>query len=147
MRNQVFRTVTMIGVLIILSAVSARAQGGAGFRVTVPFDFIVSAKTFPAGEYIVTRSTRGSAEGLRIQARDGKNGAYVMTMPVAARDIQSQTKAVFRRYDNQYFLSQVWISGRATGREMVKPDRQRSLEHELARRSKAETIALVGRPN
>src|SRR5688572_28528003 len=111
MKNQALKTMTMIGVLLILSAVSVHAQAGSSFRMTVPFDFIVSDKTLPAGEYIVMRSTRGSAEGLRIQSQDSRHGAYVNTLPVGAADIQEQTKAVFRRYDNQYFLSQVWISG------------------------------------
>lgn len=147
MRNQILKTMTMVSVLIMLSAVSGRAQVGSNFRVNVPFDFIVSDKTLPAGVYIVTRSTRGSAEGLRIQSKDGKNGAYVMTMTVGAADIQEQTKAVFTRYDNLYFLSQVWISGRATGRQLYKPNRQRRLDQELAERAaKAETIAVAGSP-
>ena len=148
MRNHFLKTLTMIGVLVVLSAVSGRAQVGSGFRVTVPFDFIVSDKTLPAGEYIVTRSTQGSADQLRIQSRDSLDGAYVTTIPVLAGDIQQQTKAVFRRYDDQYFLSQVWVSGRATGRQVLKPKRQRSLERNLARRSvKDEAIAVVGTRN
>ncbi|MEK6280273.1 MAG: hypothetical protein AABN95_07935 [Acidobacteriota bacterium] len=148
MKNQALKTLTMIGVLLILSAVSVHAQAGNSFRVTVPFDFIVSDKTLPAGEYIVMRSNRGSAEGLRIQSEDSRDGAFVNTIPVGAADIQEQTKAVFKRYDNQYFLSQVWISGRATGRQLYRPNRQRALDQELAKRkSKSETIAVVGRQN
>ena len=145
MRNNFLKTITMVGALIILSAVSGRAQAGAGFTVVVPFDFTVSGKVLPAGEYVVARSTQGS-EGLMIRARDGKGGAYLQTMSVQTEENQTQTKVVFKRYGDEYFLSQVWISGRSTGRELRKSRQERALERELAARAvKPETIAIAGK--
>jgi hypothetical protein len=145
MRNHFLKTITMIGALIVLSAVAGHAQAGANFTVVVPFDFTVSGKTFPAGEYNVGRSTQGS-EGLVIRARDGRGGAYLLTKSIQTEDNQPQTKVVFNRYDNRYFLSQVWISGNRTGRELFKTRKERALEEQLAQRAiKPDTIAIAGR--
>ena len=81
-----------------------------------------------------------------IRARDGKGGAYLQTMSVQTEENQTQTKVVFKRYGDEYFLSQVWISGRSTGRELRKSRQERALERELAARAvKPETIAIAGK--
>lgn len=146
MRNQVLKTTTMIGVLIILSAVSGRAQAGANFTAVVPFDFSVSGRILPAGEYIVARSTAGSHEGLVIRAKDGTSGIYLLTKSIQTEDNQKNSSLVFKQYGDQYFLSQVWISGRKTGRELFKSRQERALERDLAQRGiKPETIAVDDR--
>ncbi len=145
MRNNFLKTMTMIGALLVLSAVSGRAQAGANFTVVVPFHFTVSGKVLPAGEYIVARSQPFN-EGIMIRAKDGSAGAFVQTIPVQTRDYQEQTRVVFNRYNDQYFLSQVWISGNRTGRELHKSRQERALERELAARAaKPESIAVAGK--
>jgi hypothetical protein len=145
MRNHFLKTITLIGALIVLSAVAGQAQVGANFTVVVPFDFSVSGKTFPAGEYNVGRSTQGS-EGLMIRARDGRGGAYLLTKPIQTDNNQPQTMVVFNRYDNRYFLSQVWIAGKRTGRELFKTRKERALDQQLSQRAvKPDTVAIAGR--
>ena len=146
MTNHFLKTGVLIAVLVVLSAASGRAQGGSSFRVTVPFDFIVSDKTLPAGDYLVARSSQSSSEGLRIRAKDGRGGSYFQTKAIQIAESQKQTKVVFTRYGNQYFLSQVWISGRMTGRELHKSRKELTLEREVAGRAvKPETIAVTAR--
>jgi hypothetical protein len=144
MRSQFLKTLMMIVALLALSAVSGQAQGGSTFRVTIPFDFSVSGKTLPAGDYIVARSTQSSNEGLKIRAKDGSDGAYFQTKSIQTAENQKQTRVVFRLYGDQYFLSQVWVSGRITGRELHKSRKERTLERELAGRAvKPETVAVA----
>jgi hypothetical protein len=145
MRNHFLQTIAMIAALVVLSAVSGRAQAGSNFTVNVPFDFIASGKTFPAGEYVMGRSTQGS-EGLMIRARSGNGGAYLLTKTIQTEDNQQQTRVVFNRYNNTYFLSQIWVSGKRTGRELFKTRTERGLEQQLAQRAvKPETIAIAGK--
>ena len=143
MRSQFLKAVVMISVLIGLSAVSTRAQAGNSFTVTVPFEFSVSGKTLPAGEYTVIR-VGVSRDALTMCSKDGKGSASALTKTIETRDIQNQTKIVFRRYGKQYFLSQVWISGRSTGRELFTSKEQLKIERELTRgAAKPGTIAVV----
>ena len=145
MRNQFLKTMMMIAVLFVLSAVSGRAQAGSNFMVTLPFDFIVSGKTLPAGEYVVARSTSGS-EGLVIRPSDRKGGIYLLTTSIHRDDRRRDARVVFRRYGNLYFLSQVWMSGKETGRELFKSHKQRALERDLAQRAgKSESITVAAR--
>ena len=139
MRRQFLKAVVMISVLIGLSAVSTRAQAGNSFTVNVPFDFSVSGKTLPAGEYMVIR-VGVSRDALTMCSKDGKGSASALTKTIETRDIQNQTKIVFRRYGKQYFLSQVWISGRSTGRELFTSKVERELTRGAA---KPGSIAVV----
>ena len=139
MRRQFLKAVVMISVLIGLSAVSTRAQAGNSFTVNVPFDFSVSGKTLPAGEYMVIR-VGVSRDALTMCSKDGKGSASALTKTIETRDIQNQTRIVFRRYGKQYFLSQVWISGRTTGRELFTSKVERELTRGAA---KPRTIAVV----
>ena len=132
MRRQFLKAVVMISVLIGLSAVSTRAQAGNSFTVKVPFDFSVSGKTFPAGEYMVIR-VGVSRDALTMCSKDGKGSASALTKTIETRDIQNQTRIVFRRYGKQYFLSQVWISGRSTGRELFTSKVERELTRGAAK--------------
>ena len=53
-----------------------------------------------------------------------------------ARCAKSQScngrKLIFNRYDDQYFLSEVWWPGVITGFELVKTDKERALIKELS---------------
>jgi hypothetical protein len=135
----------MITLLIVLSALSTHAQKGSSFVVNVPFTFTVSGKTLPAGEYVFARSTQASNEIIRVSSRD--HGAYVQTKSVQAQDIKEESQVIFKRYGDQYFLFQIWTSGRSSGRELFKSSREQKSERELAQRAlKAETVAIMIQP-
>jgi frataxin-like iron-binding protein CyaY len=145
MKNQTI-TATMIGVLIIvLAAPTAHAQGGSAFVVRIPFDFFVAGKTFPAGDYTFTRSTQSSNEGLKISNK--RHGAFVQTKAIQALEILEETQVVFNRYGDRYFLSQVWLSARSTGRELFKSAQEQKFQRELSQRAaKAERVSILVQP-
>jgi len=72
MRTQTLKTIMMITILMVLSALSVNAQRGSGFVVKVPFAFTLSGKTLPAGEYVFARSAQASNEVIRISQLRGK---------------------------------------------------------------------------
>ena len=145
MRTHTLRTMMMVSILMVLSALSANAQKGSSFVVKVPFAFTVSGKTLPAGDYVFARSTQGSSEIIMIRSKE--RGAYVQTKPVQVQDILEETQVIFKRYGDQYFLFQVWISGKTTGRELFKSTREKQSERELAQRAiKPETVAIMVQP-
>ena len=145
MRTRTLKTMMMMSILMVLSALSANAQKGGSFVVTVPFAFTVSGKTLPAGQYVFARSAQASCEVIMIRSRE--RGAYVQTKQVLSQDVQEKTKVIFKRYVDQYFLFQIWISGRNIGRELFKSTREQQSERELAQHAnKPETIAIVVQP-
>ena len=145
MRTRILRTMMMLTILMVLSALSANAQKGSSFVVNVPFTFTVSGKTLPAGEYVVARSTQASNEVIRISSKE--HGAYVQTKPVQVQDIKEESQVIFKRYGDQYFLFQIWTSGRSSGRELFKSAREQKSERELGQRAvKPETVAILIQP-
>jgi hypothetical protein len=55
-------------------------------------------------------------------------------------------KLVFQRYGDQYFLSEIWISGRADGNGLYPLRAERNLAKELAKTStKSQSVEIVAR--
>lgn len=134
MKRQVAKGLTMLMLVVGLALASASvANGQSGRQLTaqVPFDFIVAERTLRSGQYEVM-SVSDAGEVLAIRSADGKGQAMRLTSPVIANDGQNmKAKLVFHRYGNTYFLSQVWLAGRSTGREFAKTKQERAIEHEL----------------
>jgi hypothetical protein len=143
MQIQTLKRLIMLSVFSVLAAVSAHAQAAKQFMI--PFDFCVGDKTLPAGQYLVGRSTQASAEGLVVRGTEGRAGVFALTRVIQAEEVQRDSKLVFRRYGNQYFLAEVWISGRSTGRALPSSGKERSIAREIAKRGgNSEKVAIVG---
>src|SRR6266850_809005 len=128
MKKQV-RSFTILGLLLLMTAVSVRAQSERSKLTNIPFNFIVGQKTLPAGEYTVETNRRDYDKVWLVQNREGDASALFTTMPVRANQTQEETKLVFHKYGDQYFLSQIWTPGGNTGRELLMP----RIERELAK--------------
>lgn len=145
MQIQTLKRLIMLSVLLMLSGLSSYAQTGRQFTVTIPFNFYVSGKTLPAGQYLVGRSTQTSTEGLALRGTDGRAGVFALTRGIQTEDVQQQSKLVFRRYGDQYFLAEIWTSGRSMGRELPSSRRERSIAREIAKHgANPEKVAVVG---
>jgi hypothetical protein len=143
MKKQAFRTITMLSLLLMVAAISVNAQQLAENKIAVniPFDFAVDETKLPAGKYTLRRIILpSSADRLVIQSADGRDDTHTgITRPNRASEVQKQSKLVFNRYGEQYFLSQVWMAGSDTGRDLFKSRSERNLAKELKlARSKSE---------
>jgi len=131
---------------ITLTVASVHAQNDGSFSVTIPFDFTAAGKTLPAGDYYVRPSLDGAHVVMRIESKNGSLSVYLVTHGVRSADFQNESKLVFNRYGEQFFLSQVWAAGFNTGEELNKTSRERVLQREMARRmGKPETITTAAR--
>ena len=115
MKKQLIGFSTAVSLFLLL-AISVHAQTVRG-RINIPFSFIVGEKSFSAGEYLIVSREQDS---LNVWKLEGKNGetSFFSTIPVESKQTQEQTKLVFYKYDDQYFLSQVWTTGDNAGREL-----------------------------
>jgi hypothetical protein len=133
MKKQLF-AVAILGLL--MTAVSAYAQT-IRMKADVPFNFIVDRATLPAGAYTI--ESAGVADALLIRDADGQAKRVVMPNHCESNQPAGQTKLVFRKYGDRYFLSQVWIEGNTLGHEFPKSSR----ETEVARDFTAQEVVLV----
>ena len=140
MKKQAIRSFTILGLLLVMSAVSVRAQSQRNEVTKISFSFIVGDKTLPAGAYRIEPNSRNYDKVWLVQSSDGDASALFSTIPTRSFETQEKSKLVFRKYGDQYFLSQVWTAGGNTGRELLIP----RLEHVLAKsKIDRETVVLA----
>ena len=148
MKKQSMTIMAVTMLFATLAVALVRAQETDNVAVTIPFDFAIGGKTLPAGGYYLRRSLEGPRIVMQIRSKDDNQSFYLSTHPLQGRDVQAESKLVFNRYGDQYFLSQVWIAGRTDGQELARTSRERVLQREIARsKTKPEAIAVAGRPN
>jgi len=123
--------------LLAVASASIGQTGPGDMKVDVPFTFVVSGQTLPAGHYIVKNSDHAH---IRIFS-SGTTGLYVDTH-AAERSDADGSKLVFHRYGDTYFLAAVWITGNTTGRELFRSPAERELA-----RHKAEVELADVRPS
>jgi hypothetical protein len=86
--------------------VAAEAATRAQTTVTLPFDFVVTGKTLPAGVYTVSNDIFGV---LLLTSRDQQSSVYVNPVDVETASV-NMPKLTFRRVGGQYFLSAIQTS-------------------------------------
>jgi hypothetical protein len=150
MQTQIFRTITMLSLLLVLAVVSVNAQGRSESSIAgnIPFDFSFGDTKLPAGNYTLQRiALTSSFDRIVIKSADGRGDSHtVMTMPNRTSEVQKESKLIFNRYGDQYFLSQVWMAGSDTGRDLFQSRNERDLaKGSTLAKSKPErqTVALT----
>lgn len=130
--------------ILTVSSVSIFAQSDRQTVVNIPFDFIVGDKSMPAGQYILERNKREADTVWTITRKSsGSSRKVFLTIPMHSNETQEQTKLVFHRYEDYYFLTAFWTAGGNTGRELQQSDRERNLGEKLL--AQREDIVLTGR--
>lgn len=103
--------------------------------VKVPFDFLISNTTFPAGQYSV------SLTGHQFTLRDstGKPIVFGIANQISGRRVNDYGQFVFHCYDDLCFLSELWTPTRENGSQLL-PSRY---ELELAKHRRRTEFALL----
>jgi hypothetical protein len=125
MKKQAFGIFAMLTLLLAVGVASVNAQSQR--TLNIPFSFNVGHKSLPAGEYIVQPNRTDSQNVWLLKMKDGSAKVAFTTVSARAEVVPGKTKLVFHKYDNQYFLSQVWTPGNNSGRELRRPRAEREL--------------------
>ena len=116
------KQLNLLGLGLLLMSALAYADT-VTMKVNIPFSFNVGKATMPAGEY----SVRGlGPEGNVISIRNSDKAEYSLTLALACQSLKTpeQSKLVFHRYGDRYFLAQIWTAGKNWGREFPKSRRE-----------------------
>jgi hypothetical protein len=133
------RALVMAGMMALtVMAFSRVAQAQEMLVVNIPFDFVAGNMTLPAGEYSI-KVTAPERTLLLIDRKDAAASAFMNTNPVVKTEMQTESKMIFNRYGDRYFLSEVWTAGNSRGRQLSKSRR----EMEMAQITKSETQSQV----
>jgi len=133
MKRQVL---TLVGVLsLLLAAGSAYAQT-IRVKADVPFGFIADKTTLAPGQY--TLQTLGTDRIVLISS-GSRPVAMVIANGILSAEPSENTKLVFHRYGDRYFLSQIWVAGENSGHQLRKGAREAEMARGSA--SRAEVVA------
>jgi hypothetical protein len=111
------------GVLFMLAATLAPAQGPIHDRLTVTFSqpVVVGDKTLPPGEYTIRQLE--SANNPRLLEFSSENGMRVEATASAFATLDNltskETKVVLERRGGNQYVKQVWLRGKDYGYELV----------------------------
>ena len=119
------RNLILLATVLALWTAVASAQT-ISLKANVPFKFIVNRATMPAGNYIVQTL---DAQGSVLSIRDQNSSAKGLIVSHSCRSSQAakDTKLVFHRYGDRYFLKQVWVAGNTSGQELPPSPREKEV--------------------
>jgi hypothetical protein len=114
-----------VAILTLLAVAMASAQTAApALSAEIPFAFEMAGVTLPAGEYSVTFSTERT--WIMVRDLDSNDSALAVAFSVYPKDMSADNaKLIFNRYNDRYFLSQVWHPN--VMRELPKSKQEREL--------------------
>ena len=135
MKKQIMRALLGLA-LAATAAASAFAQSGRRMTVHIPFDFVVSGKQLPAGDYSVRHVSKDSEAALLIQSEDRRSAAIVFTNSGSREPKRAELR--FRQNGETYFLAEVSIPGAVGVREVPRTKSEEKRVRELIEQAKAE---------
>ncbi len=116
MRNLVARTVTslLLGVLTLGSGAHAQRFERV-IKTSIPFEFAVGNRIFPAGDYSLVSTPPALLE---LRDSHGRTLVKVLTNSAETRDTPAAPTLRFERRDGRYSLAQVWQEHDSVGQEL-----------------------------
>jgi hypothetical protein len=114
MKHHIFKLTAIFAIFFGLAVAGVQAQAPSKVEVNIPFEFSAGTKTFQPGVY---RIKRLSGNYLTLRRVDGKS-TVILNAPLNLTSLDDKgERLVFKKYGEQYFLSQIWLTT-DTGREL-----------------------------
>lgn len=101
--------------LAALGVASAEAQSPNTLRVTIPFAFTIDNSTLPAGDYSVSHSGFNGSRIMAMRSGDDRRTVLFVGSQTESSTVQNQSRLVFRRYGDDYVLTDIWWAGYPAG--------------------------------
>jgi hypothetical protein len=108
--------------LALLATASLLAEMQPRMTADIPFEFHVGNSMLPAGAYTVYAEPGSGLVSLR--SADSKSSVTTLANAVQTLSTPRESKLIFNRYGNDYFLSRIWRAGSDTGNEIRKSGRE-----------------------
>ena len=126
MKQHIFKLTAIFAIFLGLAVAGVQAQAPSKVEVNIPFEFSAGTKTLQPGLYSIKRL---SGNYLTLRSTDGKS-TVILNAPInlASTDQNSAERLVFKKYGEQYYLSQIWLTV-DTGRELAV--RQKAAKPEI----------------
>jgi hypothetical protein len=124
---------------LLMATASAYAQT-IRVKAEIPFNFVVTAGTLPSAEYTI-QSVQNIDHLLTLSSAGQKSIVFLANpcLLLKATEVSGESKLVFRRYGDQYFLSEIWMEGSSVGYQLRKSRR----ELEMAQNHTVDSVVIL----
>lgn len=112
----------------ITGGTRAQAQVVDTIVADIPFGFNVNDTTLPAGKYTIKRLDSLDPQLMEIRSADGAERRLFLVGSAQMFKLPDQSKLIFHRVGDQYFLSEIFEVGNNYGVELNKSRAERQLE-------------------
>jgi hypothetical protein len=132
MKNLIIKGTAIMGLFFTMAIANVQAQT-ISKAVNIPFDFAAGKAQLQAGTYTFKQR---AGNVIAINDVDGKTVAVLNApLTLGSRDSKPGERLVFNQYDNQYFLSQVWLQAES-GKQLFTSaaEARTAREYRLTRR-------------
>jgi hypothetical protein len=142
MAKKTFSILMLLAVVALATAAVSAQQSARRVVATIPFNFTVGNQDMPAGNYSVQAASLGSGI-LRISGTNNSKSIVRLSNSLH-RNNNGNGKLVFHRYQDQYFLSEIWGTGESEGRQLMKSSREKAMQREqLASNPSKQTYQVI----
>jgi hypothetical protein len=126
MKRNLITILSLVVMSLMFNATGAYAQSYV--KADVPFAFNAGAAQLPAGTYEIKVSRPGANE---IMIQNGDNRAVALSNARREGPRKTESKLVFHRIANQYFLAEVWKGSGEGGLIVPTSKHEKDLMKEL----------------
>ena len=127
----------------LLAAGTVFADSTDTIRATIPFAFMVGNEPHSAGDYSIRQA--GLLDALVLRAADDRLAHVFLTNSARGTRPQDETKLVFSRYGNRYFLKEIWVVGELSGHQIPRTAAEKEAAMVSNRVLPDEVIVLAAR--
>ena len=108
----------LFALTVLVMATAAQAQQ-TNLKADIPFDFVVGDRTYPAGEYALKSMTMSDVVIRIDNTKEDLIGNIISNQCTSAKPA-TDSKLIFHRMGDHYFLYQIWVAGNSSGRQFTK---------------------------
>ncbi|HEX9111736.1 MAG TPA: hypothetical protein VF845_09690 [Terriglobales bacterium] len=116
------------------------AQSRQVIKAQVPFDFIVNGNILPAGECAIEVQGDGQTYLL---VSSGRHQMFVLPNATESSTVSAETKLVFHRYGDRYFLSSISREGNNRGYALPAGKAEKEMRAQKAAEGDVTLVATV----
>jgi hypothetical protein len=116
------------------------AEGRQVIKAQVPFDFIVKGNILPAGECVIEAQGGGQPQ---LMVSSGGHSLFVLPYATQSSAPSAETKLVFHRYGNRYFLSRISSEGSNRGYALPAGKAEKEMRAQKAAEGDVTLVATV----
>lgn len=136
MERKFIKRLTMLSLVSMFTLCAAVATANAQLiypvRAKIPFDFSMGDKKLQAGQYTFSRLSPDSKIML-VSSVDANTSVFQSTFRTQVLTAKNESKLVFHRYGDQYFLEQIWTNGQQAGTQVPESRSERTIRQQLAK--------------